>query len=86
MFLIASANARPELMGVDVYYVATLLAAVAAVAVFFAIYAAITVRDPMAKRVKALNARREQLKAGITASTAKKRAKLVKPRAASKHC
>ena len=34
-----------------------------------AIYAATTVRDPMAKRVKALNERREQLKAGIIAST-----------------
>jgi tight adherence protein C len=43
-----------------------------------AIYAAVTVRDPMAKRVKALNERREQLKAGISASTAKKRAKLVR--------
>lgn len=64
-------------MGVDVLWVATILAAVAATAVFFAIYAAVTVRDPMAKRVKALNERREQLKAGITASTTKKRAKLV---------
>jgi tight adherence protein C len=32
----------------------------------------------MTKRVKALNERREQLKAGITASTAKKRAKLIR--------
>jgi tight adherence protein C len=67
----------PTLMGVDVLWVATILAAVAAAAVFFAIYAAVTVRDPMTKRVKALNARREQLKAGIMASTTKKRAKLV---------
>ena len=50
---------------------------VAAFAVLLAIYAATTVRDPMAKRVKALNDRREQLKAGITASTSKRRAKLV---------
>lgn len=64
-------------MGVDVLWVATILAAVAATAVFFAIYAAVTVRDPMAKRVKALTQRREQLKAGIMASTTKKRAKLV---------
>jgi len=64
-------------MGVDVLWVATILAAVAATAVFFAIYAAVTVRDPMAKRVKALTERREQLKAGIMASTTKKRAKLV---------
>ena len=65
-------------MGVDVFMVATMLAAVAASAVMLAIYAAVTVRDPMAKRVKALNERREQLKAGITATTAKKRAKLVR--------
>jgi tight adherence protein C len=56
--------------------VATLLAGVAAFSVLLAVYAATTVRDPMAKRVKALNERREQLKAGITAST-KRRAKLV---------
>jgi tight adherence protein C len=68
----------PMLMGVDVFWVATLLTAIASAAVLLAIYAAVTVRDPMAKRVKALNERREQLKAGITASTAKKRAKLVR--------
>ena len=53
--------------------VATVLAAVATFAVLVAIYAATTVRDPMAKRVKALNERREQLKAGIVASTSKRR-------------
>jgi tight adherence protein C len=68
----------PQLLGIDVFMVATALAAVACLAVFVAIYAAVTVRDPMAKRVKALTERREQLKAGITASTAKKRAKLVR--------
>ena len=47
----------------------TLLAGLATLAVLFALYAVMTVRDPMAKRVKALNERREQLKAGITAST-----------------
>jgi tight adherence protein C len=67
----------PTLLGVDVLWVATLLSAIAASAVVFAIYTATTVRDPMAKRVKALNDRREQLKAGITASTSKRRAKLV---------
>ena len=66
----------PTLLGVDVIWVATLLSGVAAFAVLVAIYAATSVRDPMAKRVKALNDRREQLKAGITAST-KRRAKLV---------
>ncbi|HVI98885.1 MAG TPA: type II secretion system F family protein [Sphingomonas sp.] len=68
----------PTLLGVDVLWVATLLSGVAAFAVMLAIYAATTVRDPMAKRVKALNDRREQLKAGITASTSKRRAKLVR--------
>jgi tight adherence protein C len=67
---------HPTLLGIDVLWVATLLSGVAAFAVMLAIYAVTTVRDPMTKRVKALNDRREQLKAGITAST-KRRAKLV---------
>jgi hypothetical protein len=49
------------------------LSAIATLAVLVAIYAATTVRDPMAKRVKSLNERREQLKAGIVASTSKRR-------------
>jgi tight adherence protein C len=69
-------TAGPTILGVDVFMAATLLAGVAAFAVLLAVYAAMTVRDPMTKRVKALNERREQLKAGITAST-KRRAKLV---------
>ena len=56
----------------------TLLAALATFATLCALYAVMTVRDPMSKRVKALNERREQLKAGIIASTGKRRAKLVK--------
>ncbi|WP_375428497.1 type II secretion system F family protein [uncultured Sphingomonas sp.] len=68
---------RPTmLLGVDVMWAATILTAIATFAVMLALYAALTVRDPMAKRVKSLNERREQLKAGITAST-KRRAKLV---------
>lgn len=66
----------PTLLGIDVIMVATFLAAVATFAVLVAIYAATTVRDPMAKRVKALNERREQLKAGIIASTSKRRTKI----------
>ncbi|MGI4732645.1 MAG: type II secretion system F family protein [Janthinobacterium lividum] len=69
--------AHPTLLGIDVFWVATLLSGIAAFMVLLAIYAATSVRDPMAKRVKALNDRREQLKAGITASTSKRRAKLV---------
>jgi tight adherence protein C len=63
----------PTVLGIDVVMVATGLAAVATFAVLVAIYAATTVRDPMAKRVKALNERREQLKAGIVASSSKRR-------------
>ncbi len=66
------------LFGMTATDIGTLLAALATLATLFALYAATTVRDPMAKRVKALNERREQLKAGITASTARRRAKLVK--------
>ncbi len=68
----------PTLLGFDVILVGTILAGIAALAVMMAIYAAITVKDPMAKRVKALNARREQLKAGIVTATAKKRQSLVR--------
>src|SRR5678815_5021393 len=72
----------PTLLGVDVIWVATLLSAVATLAVLTAIYAATTVRDPMTRRVKALNERREQLKAGIVAST-NKRKKLTNRNAAA---
>jgi tight adherence protein C len=68
--------AGPTILGVDVFLVATLLAAVATFAMLVALYAATTVRDPMAKRVKALNDRREQLKAGITASARRERKSL----------
>ncbi|MFL6727636.1 MAG: type II secretion system F family protein, partial [Sphingomicrobium sp.] len=60
-------------LGFDVIWIATLLSAVATLAVMLAIYAATTVKDPMARRVKALNERREQLKAGIVASTNKRK-------------
>src|SRR4028119_1265682 len=66
----------PTVLGIDVVMVATFLAAIATFAVLLAIYAATTVRDPMAKRVKALNERREQLKAGIVASTSRRRKKI----------
>ena len=67
------AAAGPTLLGFDVIWIATILSAVATFAVLIAIYAATTVKDPMARRVKALNERREQLKAGIVASTNKRR-------------
>ncbi len=66
----------PTLLGFNVFWVATMLAIVAVFAMMFALYAVMTVRDPMAGRVKALNERREQLKAGITTTSGKRRAKL----------
>src|SRR3982751_555631 len=63
----------PHVLGFDVIWIATMLSAVATFAVMLAIYAATTVKDPMARRVKALNERREQLKAGIVASTNKRK-------------
>ncbi len=68
----------PSLLGFDVFFVGTVLVAVATMALVAAIYAAVTIRDPMAKRVKALADRREQLKAGIVTSSAKKRVSLVR--------
>lgn len=63
----------PTLLGVDVMLAGTVLAGIAAAAMVYVIYAAVTVRDPMAKRVKALNARRDELKAGIVKQNSRKR-------------
>ncbi len=63
----------PNLLGFDVIWVATLLSGFASLAVMLAIYAATTVRDPMVRRIRTLNERREQLKAGIVASTNKRK-------------
>ena len=68
----------PTLLGIDVIWVGSILVGLATLAVMFAIYTAITIRDPMQKRVKSLNERREQLKAGIITPATKKRAKLVR--------
>ncbi len=68
----------PTLLGFDVMVVGSILAGVAAMAVMFAIYTAVTIKDPMAKRVKALTARRDELKAGIVTASAKKRQSLVR--------
>ena len=68
----------PTLLGVDVILVATVFAGIAAAAVVLAIYAAVTVRDPMAKRVKSLNARRDELKSGIIKHSGRKRQSLVR--------
>ncbi len=68
----------PTLLGIDVILAGTILVGLAAMAAMFAVYTAVTIRDPMQKRVKALNERRDQLKAGIVAQSAKKRAKIVR--------
>ena len=67
----------PTLLGFDVIWIGTILAGVAATAILFAIYTAVTVRDPMARRVKALNDRREELKTTIGVVT-RKRASIVR--------
>src|SRR3546814_14633428 len=66
---------RTLFLGLTAIDIATLLAAVATFAAMTAVWAVMTVRDPMRGRVKALQDRREQLKAGIVAS--RKRARLV---------
>ncbi|MFM6949537.1 MAG: type II secretion system F family protein [Novosphingobium sp.] len=68
----------PTLLGIDVLWAGSILAGLAALATFYAIYTALTIRDPMAKRVKSLNERREELKAGIVNKTPKKRASIVR--------
>ncbi len=78
MIFAALAPTAPTFMGYDVYTAATVLLAIATATAILAFYGAIKMKDPMAKRVKSLVERREQLKAGITASTSKKRAKLVR--------
>lgn len=68
----------PTLLGIDVIWIGTILAFCATLAVIFAIYTAVTIRDPMQKRVKALNDRRDQLKSGLITGGSKKRASLVR--------
>jgi tight adherence protein C len=68
----------PTLLGVDIILVGSVLAGIAAAAMMYAVYTALTVRDPMAKRVKALNARRDELKSGIIKGGGRKRQSLVR--------
>ena len=75
--MIIAPSSGPKLLGFDVIFVGSMLAGIAAVAVVFAIYTAITVRYPMAKRLRSLNARREELKSGIVTSKSRKRQSLV---------
>lgn len=68
----------PTLLGIDVIWVGSILAGLAAGAVIYAIYAALTIRDPMQKRVKALNERRDQFKSGLIVQSSKKRVSLLR--------
>ena len=68
----------PTLLGVDVILVGSILAGIAALAMIMAVYAAVTVKDPMAKRVKALNDRRAELKSGMLTQASKKRQSLTR--------
>jgi tight adherence protein C len=68
----------PTLLGVDVILVGTILIGIAAAAVMLAIYAAVTVKDPMSRRVKQLNARRAELKTGMLTAGSRKRQSLVR--------
>ncbi|MCW2367786.1 tight adherence protein C [Sphingobium sp. B11D3B] len=65
------------LFGLTAADLGTLLAAMATFAVLVALYAATTVRNPMGRRLRALNDRREQLKAGIIVAPSKRRTKIV---------
>jgi tight adherence protein C len=70
-------NAPLELpFGLTTVDAITIIAAVGVLAIFTLIWAATTVRDPMRGRVKALQAQREELRTGLTAS--KKRIATVK--------
>ena len=73
MLLSLAPSQGPKLLGVDVILVGSILAGMAAAATIFAIYAAVTVKDPMAKRVKALNDRRAELKSGMLTQATRKR-------------
>ena len=75
--MIIAPSTGPHILGFDVIWVGTILAGIAAAAMVLAVYAAVTVKDPMAKRVKALNARREELKSGIITQKSRKRQSLV---------
>ena len=75
--MIIAPSTGPHILGFDVIWVGTILAGIAAAAMVLAVYAAVTVKDPMAKRVKALNARREELKSGIVTQKSRKRQSLV---------
>ena len=68
----------PQLLGYDVVTVGTAVAGVAALIVVLAIYTPLLLKNPMTKRLEALAARRDELKAGIVKDATRKRASLVR--------
>lgn len=76
--MISAQPPGPTLLGFDVVFVGTVLAGIAAAAMVFALYTALSVRDPMTRRVRALTERREELKAGIAENAGRKRQSLVR--------
>ena len=76
--MINASASSPTLLGFDVILVGSILVGIADTAMVFAIYTAVTIRDPMGKRVKALEGRREELKSGLVSSSVKKRQSLVR--------
>ena len=68
----------PTLLGIDLVLIGSALAGLAALAVLLAIYAALTVRNPMAPRLKALNARRDELRSGLMLQGSRKRQRLAR--------
>ena len=76
--MLDTTSAHPHIMGFDVVAWGTTIAAITVGIVIWVIYTAITIRDPMHKRLKVLNERREQLKAGILSTGPRKRASLVR--------
>lgn len=67
-----SSTDLPLPFGLSPVDLATILAALASLALCAAIWAATTVRDPMRGRIKALQERRDMLKAGMLAPTRRK--------------
>jgi tight adherence protein C len=68
----------PTFLGIDLAFLAMIVAGVAALFFMFSMWQSSTVKDPMAVRLRALNERREQLKAGITASRTKQRINIMR--------
>lgn len=65
-------------LGIDPGWAAAILTFIAVAALLVALHAAFLAPDPMARRIRLLNQRREELKAGIVVPASKRRASLVR--------